>query len=394
MTNRGLAIVNTGPVDHDDTIEDIGDTAFARVWRGARVMQELGLLRRAAENLEAAALLAGSDTLETAVLTQAAGLRLELGDPQLAATLYDRAWARATPGSPQNLEALEGAARSWLATVEPRRALERYRELVVALGTGAPNAARPGATQAAETIDWLASLVENDAPARTFTWDAPLGASLLIAAPESVRRAFDGGLALRIFSDQDVVARMPMTHDGGRVALEIEISVEHLEIGAGLVVALRPASGGASALELRVEARGGDQSIKRMATCGAANLEERGIEDERPISSPPERLRLRLDYWPASRGVASRLSCRVWQGEGLAPPLHQALGSPEALSPGPYELVLAGTSITSLGSLTEARMTLRKIATIGLATRDVAASPLELAHQLFANGDFAAAYER
>ncbi len=374
-----------------EELEDEGDTAFARVWRGARLLQELGLLRRAAENLEAAALLAKTDNLETAALTQAAGLHLELGDSEVAAELYDRAWTRAEPGSPPHLAALDGAARSWLAAIEPKRALERYRKLSEALAT---NPSAQLAKHAAETIEWLSGLVEHDSPARTFTWDAPLDASLLIAAPESVSRAFGGGLALRLFSDQDAVAKIPMTYDGGRVALELEVSVEHLEIGAGLVVGLRPAGAQASAVELRVEARGGDQSIRRMATCGAPNLEARGIEDDRPIPSPPERLRVRLDFWPGSHGAAASMSCRVWQGEADAPPLRAALGQPDALSPGPYELVLAGTRITSLGSMTEARMTLRRIAIIGLTAREVAASPLEQANLLFANGDFASAHGR
>jgi len=184
-----------------------------------------------------------------------------------------------------------------------------------------------------------------------------------------------------------------MSYDGGRVALELDVSVEHLEIGAGLVVGLRPASAAASIIELRVEARGGDQSIRRLATCGASNLEARGIEDERAITSDPERLRVRLDYWPASRGVAARMSCRVWPGETDRPPFHAALESPEALSPGAYELVLAGTSITSLGSLTEARMTVRKIATVGLTRQEATSNSLDRANLLFANGDFAAAYK-
>lgn len=376
---------------------DDEDPALARVWQGARTLHELGLTVRAAENLEAAAMLAGSHTLEALVLSEAAALRLENGDARPAARLFERAVARASPGSSGHLTALAGAARSWLEAVEPLLALERYQQLLEAATTAAGASAITQAlrAEAEAQVSSLRSLLEPSALAQTFAWKGRIGPPLRVTAPESLTRLVGGGLAVRAFSDQDVIARLPVRYAGGRIAIEVELTVHHLEIGAGLRVALRPRGGQTSELSLQVEARGGDQSILRFAVCGTPETGTRGIEGERSIDASPERMRLRVDYWPdgaAQDGTraGSRTFCQIWRGDETNP-YHTPLGPRPALPDGDYELVISGPQVSALVSLTDGRFTLNRLETLGLTLDPQPLTPLEQAHLHYVNGDWTAA---
>ncbi len=384
VLGAGVASIPTTPrgVPHAarDRAPVTGDQAFARVWNGARTLSDLGLLQRSAEHLEAAALLAGDDALEATVLTEAAERRLELGQPALAAALFERASALSPPTS---AAAKLGAARSWLAAVEPARALAQLRDAV-----GGSNDASLLA-EANAMMTWLVPLVEASRTKLILEWHGPLAPPLAIVAPESVARVDRGGLALRVFSDQEVIARVPLSYAGGRITLTVDHTLQHLEIGGGFRIALREVGAAVAVLGVEVSGSGGDQSVGRIATCLSLPVTKNVATDPRPIDAPDERIALQIDYWPPAGERAASLGCRLGIDLGEARPA-QSFGTRDPIASGDYELLITGPDQARWG-FAEARAILHRIEVTGLVVRDAPITELERAHRDYVNGDYEAA---
>ncbi len=100
---------------------------------------------------------------------------------------------------------------------------------------------------------------------------------------------------------------------------------------------------------------------------------------------------MRIDYWPASAGIGSRLSCRVWR-DGAQIATFADLPRDVAFVPGDYDVVIAGPALRDWTAASEAQAIVERIDVDGVTLRtNVGESVLTRAHRAYINGDFAAA---
>jgi predicted Ser/Thr protein kinase len=297
------------------------DPVVDRGWRRAEELADLGLVAQAARGMAALVPLAGGR--DAAAIHGRAGLHF-------ATTMaYDDA--------AHHLEqALQAADDPQIRAALVRTDVDRL-EL---------EAAR---SRVRDTPAWLA-----DAPDLSSTPLFPDDRWRLVR-PHVFRRAADRTLSLRPFNDEGLLATLPVRVEGPVVAVDMEVTIQDVELGAGLAVHLV----GPAGVELLVDVwgQGGGGTLKAFQNCGS--------DLPRAVSAPhlhaPAHLRLRA----ARIGPLATLRCHTdldgngrWVSYPAAP-----------LPPGDYTLEIRVAGDADYGPPTELHATDLVIHGIGLTPR-------------------------
>ncbi len=232
---------------------EAADPAIAAVWRRAEDLAELGLSRRAAEELVAIAGLAGAARED--LWLRAGQLYRDAGDHEEAAVRFEAAAVRADLAA----EALGGA-------VAARRA---QREFAAAAALAEARAALPDLSPETRTEAEAEARVLRRAgasrPELKLRFDGTLDPRWAIFDPLAFARDL-GTNTLRVQSSAEtVLAELPLEWDGGSVGLAIEATPDYLEWGSSLEVSLAPAGSDEDWLRCALRADGSTESPTRTA---------------------------------------------------------------------------------------------------------------------------------
>ncbi|MDC0722257.1 serine/threonine-protein kinase [Nannocystis bainbridge] len=207
----------------------VSDEGLRRAFAGADELRRLGLTADAAAAYEALARRSPPGELRRAVLVDAAGLRERLGDDAAALALY-----RAAAEGDEATAALQGAFRSHLRLGEYDRALRALESLRT----------RPGlaADEAAELLTQRERLVRAtyEHPPIDIGFERPLAPAWTIADALALRRRpLEGTLQVRTAS-AGPLAELPLEWDGETIDVSFDVTLEHSEWSASLVLELVP----------------------------------------------------------------------------------------------------------------------------------------------------------
>jgi tetratricopeptide (TPR) repeat protein/predicted Ser/Thr protein kinase len=253
----------------------------------ARALVGMGLSSQAAGVLEGYARYAPAEEV-TEILHAAARLWASAGERKQALGLYEGLVAQ--PDAPsQVLEEAAAQLSDAERYVEARAVLER-----LARDTRASPAQREAATRG------VSSLSEAVAPASSVTVSLaqPLGSGWRISEPWALRRESDG-LVLHAWRNRPLASHR-LLRTGGRIGLEAELELEHLEVGSGLSVRLLRPDGGVVG-EWWLMGSGGGGYKQRRVGCGE-DLQVDPLEPGRSAT-----VRLGLELVPA----LGRSTCRL-----------------------------------------------------------------------------------
>jgi hypothetical protein len=161
----------------------------------------------------------------------------------------------------------------------------------------------------------------------------PLADGWIVDEPLGVRRAVEGGLEVEAFSALGAMARLPVAGDGV-VAVQVELELDRIELGSGLVVGVRDAAG-AWLAAASLFGSGGRGNTMQFVGCLSLSTGEYTAGVEAPPRSARAALtaRIRAAYDPAT----GDRRCEVQLGE--APPIAMIRTAPREGPPA--ELVVA-----------------------------------------------------
>ncbi|MCB9671619.1 MAG: serine/threonine protein kinase [Alphaproteobacteria bacterium] len=298
------------------------DAVVARGWSRARDLAGLGLVQEAAGALTILAGLAEDPRMAGACHLQAARLWEAIDHMEPAATSYAVALEQ---GGEEAREALQNAHLANLELGEPRTLLSSESLSAWALHRSAVFSQR--------------------------------GEELWIDA----------------FNDQGVLASRPVRVTGPHVLLDLQATVEALELGSGLAVELK--KDGRQALMAGFWGQGGGGRVKVYQHCGASRLESLG--STRLLGEPHVRLRA------AVLGPLGTLRCRN-EVDGLG----RWVSYPEQpIEPGDYTLVLRVLGERDYSPPTRVRARLDRLAGVGIEPGVAQRDALEIARQAHVDGD-------
>jgi tetratricopeptide (TPR) repeat protein len=344
-------------------------------WSGAATLMAMGLSEQAARFLEAQALDATDPQEVEAALRWSALLWDDLDRPEQALAASDRALAR----EPQQVEVLGVRARAL-------ERLHRFAEAVAAWDA-ALAAASPGSPAAAQARGERERLRPQAAPIPTvdLRFDRPLDPAWRILEPLSVRRVrARSELQLDTYSGEGAVAELPLTLEGGRLVIEVELQVTHAEMASGFSLGIRSrADPEAARLVLQFGYSGGGGITDRTLLCrgpgryGALELVQR-IDPADYRESVTARL--------AFRSEPAEAECEV--GIGEAAPSRAREVYDYRLPPGEYVLVLDARGDPNYGTPMWAAAAVRRLRIEGARLApDPAPDSLSVARARLANGD-------
>lgn len=253
------------------------DVSVRRSWGRAQELLGLGFPREAASILAALAAQQPGEAAD-AIRLAAARLYESIGADNEAAALFERV--------PNRAEARRGRARTAARRIDFAAAAAAASQL------DAPDLAWMTAANDAPVVD----VVDVD-PRWTFEH------------PEAIRAA-DGAWYLDAFNDQQVLARTVLERTSPRLGLEVELTVDHLELGAGFSVRLFDETGSV-VLGTAVAGFGGGGFTHLSVTCNTHSETQRLRYEvlpkgwtERPVVARVERL-----------DEPKRLVCKIGDGE-------------------------------------------------------------------------------
>ncbi len=202
--------------------EEVVDPSLAAAWRHAEQLVAIGVPKRSAAELSTIGRFSGEPG--TPMLMRAGEIYAEVGEDRLAAENYLAAATRPSIAS----KALAGAASAKRRLGELTEALDLTRRRFPF--------ADGGERAAIEAEESLYAAATGPRPELEFTFDGVLAPEWRIFDPVAIQRDL-GERALSMWADGNQrLASYPLTWDGGPVSLEVELEIDRLEWGTGLVV--------------------------------------------------------------------------------------------------------------------------------------------------------------
>ncbi len=299
---------------------DGSDTAFRAAWLRAEDLVYIGQLDQAAAAMEQLAELQWGQPVAWEALLRAADIHHMAGRPDEAAALYMQA-ADGLRDGVGVVEVLRAAARAWRdahAAREEVGVLSRLRD------AGALD------DDEARRLTELANLA--DPPVARLVFDQALDPRWRIERPLALRRDRDAGLRVEAFGN-GVLARMPVTWEGGYLELEVDLQVHRAEWDGGVQIALQRVGASGPTFGLRIDGRGGGEVVWRRLTCRAG-----AQSTQRPLDADDGRLTAHLHVFATHDGLSCSTSV---DGEVGWKSFVQATRSP--IPSGDWELVLQAT---------------------------------------------------
>lgn len=265
-------------------------------WRRADELDSMGLTSQAARRIEAAARLMRDAEIGTSALITAAELMIKARRPEEAERLLDEVFEGEVSSSLLD--------RAYLARAQAHLAGYDVASAMADLARTRLDLPVPGGRAHLEAL-----AAKTSAPLF-----AARGGSLdprwHLKRAGSVARAGRGGALLRLSgaSGDGVFAALPVTYGGGAIAVELELSLDRLELGAAFEVRLM--QGGQRVAWFEIAGVGGGLIVDRTFMCGPPTGMSQP-SDARPHEqdSPPEDLSVRIGIMPTPDGA--ELSCNL-----------------------------------------------------------------------------------
>ena len=261
-----------------------------RAWQRASQLERVGLASAAATTLRDTAHFASDLHLRRILLDRAGDIALAHGDAALASDLFRQVAADPVLGARALAKAAEAAAM-----------LGRYADAHAFLQAiaGLPGATPSQRGAALLRLAELAPLAHPDAEFR-LDFDQPLLPAWHIEDPTLIRRdPADGVLRVSAFTDPHEIAALPIAWEGGPLRVQIDLTREHLELGASLRVVVR-GDDGSLWLGAGLRASGGGGLVERSVQCWNR---QHGVWDAfvtapQTTAEARERLHLRVEHLP------------------------------------------------------------------------------------------------
>jgi hypothetical protein len=261
-----------------------------RAWRRASQLEGVGLATAAAATLRDTAHFAADLHHRRLMLDRAGDIALTHGDAALAGDLFRQVTADPVLGPGALAKAAEAAID-----------LGRYADAFAALQavTALPGASVEQQKVARSRSAELEPLAHPSAQFR-LSFAQPLQPAWHIDDPTLLRRdPADGVLRVTTFAAAHEIAALPILWDGGPLRVQIDLTREHLELGASLRVVVRGDDGGLW-LGAGVRASGGGGLVDHSLQCWNR---EHGVWDTfathpQRTADTAERIHLSLEHRP------------------------------------------------------------------------------------------------
>ncbi|MBL8787868.1 MAG: serine/threonine protein kinase [Deltaproteobacteria bacterium] len=371
------------------------ETGLADAWHRAAELAEMGLRSDAARALEAASRLAANALTRADFLIRAGALRAEDGDPRGAAAAFEAALAETAAPGDSGGSLAERRDRAHLGAA---RSLLEAHDIGPALGHAqAVTSAR--VAEARALSDALAPIASRTAPPLDLIRDGRMHAAWRMekAGAFAQRPGRPRTVSLDTYNQDRVLAVMPVRQTGGQIVLDLALTLEHLEIGAGLRLGLRRAAADGAppaspAMFVEIWGTGGGTSIERIVGCGPWDAQVPPSHSAaRPITAPDEPLRLRLDYLPGpSVDTAGEVRCEVGdlRSGAESPWVSRRYPGPALGDGADWELVLEARGERAWDSALRLTARIETLTVTGLEPRrDAPPTALEAAHRALFEGD-------
>ncbi len=290
--------------DHPTSTPSAGASALAAVgadleatMRHAEDLASMGLTTLAADRLEAAAHLTSTPRSRVLALLRAGDFLLTANEPRRAAALFTEVIETSDDLELERI-ALHGRAAAHLA----RHELEKALSDIAATGRDLPF---PGGRAHLEAL-----AAKSPAPS-TIIADGRLDAGWQLVIPGALERVGQGSRRVKVLGARGdgTLARLPVAYGGGALALELEVQLQRLELGAHLTIGLTSGPDGWP-IWFDIFGHGGGTVVDRHVSCGPySGLSEPSHAEPFRSTDEPERLRVRVGLLPTPDGA--EMLCEV-----------------------------------------------------------------------------------
>lgn len=316
-------------------------------WQRADELDSMGLTSEAARRIEAAARMTRAPGIGASALIAAGELMIKAGRPKEASRLLGEVFASGVPRALMD--------RAYLARAQAHLARHDVAAAVADLARTGLELPTDGGRAHVEAV------AEKTSPAFDAARDGLLDPRWRLMRAGSVARAGHGASALRLSgaSGDGVIATLPTTYGGGAIAIELELSLDRLELGA--VFGLRLVQGGKDVAWFEITGEGGGLVLDRTFVCGPqTGMRQPSHSRPHEQDAAPEDLVARLGIMPTPSGA--EIDCELTSGERVLVSGRMPLRVP---APGPLDLELVAAGSPGAG-VTMWSMRLTRLSVTGL----------------------------
>lgn len=320
-------------------------------WRRAAELESMGLTGEAARRIEAAARLMRDPQHGASALIAAGELMNKAGRPKEAARLLAEVFDGSLP-RPLMERAYLAQAQAHLARHDVAAAVRDLSRTPLELPVAGGRA-------------HVEAVAKRTSPTFDAIRNGRLDSRWYLNRAGSIARAGHGASALRLSgaSGDGVIATLPVSYGGGAIAIELELSLDRLELGA--VFGLKLVQGGHDVAWFEITGEGGGLVLDRTFVCGP-QIGMRQPTHSRPHDqdSPAEDLMARLGIMPTPDGAV--IDCELTSGDRVLVSGQMPFRLP---APGPLSLELVAGGSPGAG-VTMWSSSLARLSVTGLVALD------------------------